>query len=119
MICSYCNPSMIKGGLPESSFMTPSFLQEFRTVKGKGTGNNPVLQLVFLCASLPPPHFSLLEGRGTCPSRALLFPSPAEPLSSPPPAADGAQAPAANLARRCQPQHWQTTGRRGSPDWPD
>ncbi|XP_032029201.1 uncharacterized protein LOC116480875 isoform X1 [Hylobates moloch] len=27
-------------------------------------------------------------------------------------AADGARAPAANLARRCQPQSWQTTGRR-------
>ena len=40
--------------------------------------------------------------------------SPAQLSLCPPPlpAADGARAPAANLARRCQPQAWQTTSRR-------
>lgn len=80
MIC-YSSPGMIKGGLPESSFMTPLSPQESRTVKGKENRiQNPAS---LMCFPLPPPHFSLLEGSGERPSRALLFPSPAEPLSSP------------------------------------
>ena len=82
-VLSYSSPRMIKGVLSESSFMTPPSALESRTVKSKGNSKqNPLLQQVLLCASLPPPHLSLLEGRGARPSRALLFPSPAEPLSS-------------------------------------
>ncbi|KAL4701800.1 hypothetical protein H8959_015804 [Pygathrix nigripes] len=51
----------------------------------------------------PPPQASrTVKGKGNRKLNAVLQSS----------SADGARAPAANLARRCQPQSWQTTGRR-------
>lgn len=86
MIFSYSNPGMIKGGLSESSFMTPSSPQESRTLKGKGNRiQNPVLQRVFLCASLPPHHASAFwkemgsarPGPSSSPAQLSLCPPPA------------------------------------------
>lgn len=76
MICSYCNPSMIKGGLPESSFMTLSFLQEFRTVKGKGNRKQPS-SAASLLVCFPTP--TTLEPSG----RKGDVPVPGPPLPQP------------------------------------
>lgn len=82
-ICSCCSPRVIKAGLPKSSFMTLLPPRGFRDSQEQREQETEPGSAVFWCASLPPLHFNLLEGRGTRPSRALLFPSPAEPLPSP------------------------------------
>jgi hypothetical protein len=113
-ICFYSNPIVIKGGVcvPESSCMTSPPRprpQASRRVKGKGNKKpNPVPQSSCV---LPYPRytsaFCIEAGGGGGPRPPSCPPPP-----GPPPAADGARAPAANLARRCQPQSWQTTDRR-------
>lgn len=81
------------------------------TVKGKRSRKLHVWWGVWCFPTPTTPRFSLRKGNASV-LGPPLFSSPAQSLPSLPPAADGAQAPAANLARRCQPQAWQTAGKR-------